>query len=86
MKLQTLGWNDRIESLFEPLKSSDLIPARVTRVDRGVVTVQSEKGKAPASIATQLDSSGEVGLPAVGDWVARMVMDVQVGGARWRTT
>jgi ribosome biogenesis GTPase len=75
MKLQTLGWNDRIESLFEPLKTSDLIPARVTRVDRGVVTVQSEMGLAPASIATQLDPSGEAGQPAVGDWVGMDLID-----------
>ena len=69
MTLQTLGWNDRFESLFAPYRASNLIPARVTRVDRGVVTVQTESGTATVSIASQLDSHGEAGPPAVGDWV-----------------
>lgn len=75
MKLQTLGWNDRIESLFAPFSSSELIPARVTRVDRGVVTVQTEMGLAPASVAGRLDPTGEAGLPAVGDWVGMDVIN-----------
>lgn len=69
MTLQTLGWNDRFEALFAPYRASNLIPARVTRVDRGVVTVQTESGTATVSIASQLDSQGEPGSPAVGDWV-----------------
>ena len=69
MTLQTLGWNDRFESLFAPYRASNLIPARVTGVDRGVVTVQTESGTVTVSIAGQLDSHGEAGSPAVGDWV-----------------
>jgi len=69
MTLQTLGWNDRLESLFAPYRASNLIPARVTGVDRGAVTVQTESGTVTVSIASQLDSQGESGPPAVGDWV-----------------
>jgi len=69
MTLQTLGWNDRFESLFAPYRASKLIPARVTRVDHGAVTVQSEMGTATIAIAGRLDSHGEAGPPAVGDWV-----------------
>ncbi len=69
MTLRTLGWNDRFGSLFAPYRASKLIPARVTRVDRGAVTVQSEMGTATISIAGPLDSHGESGPPAVGDWV-----------------
>jgi ribosome biogenesis GTPase len=69
MRLETLGWNDRFESLFAPYRASNLIPARVTRVDRGAVNVQSETGTATVSIAGQLDSHGEAGPPAVGDWI-----------------
>ena len=69
MTPQTLGWNDRLESLFAPYRASNLIPARVTGVDRGAVTVQTESGTAAVSIASQLDSPGESGPPAVGDWV-----------------
>jgi len=69
VKLETLGWNARFESLFAPYRTSNLIPGRVTRVDRGAVTVQSEAGTATVSVAGQLDQDGEAGPPAVGDWV-----------------
>jgi ribosome biogenesis GTPase len=69
MKLERLGWNDRLESLFTPYRSANLFPARVTRVDRGAATVQSEMGTATVSVASQLDSHGDAGPPAVGDWV-----------------
>jgi ribosome biogenesis GTPase len=69
MNLQDIGWNDRFESLFAPFKDSGLVAARVTRVDRGAVTVQSEAGTATASIAGRLSADGEPGQPAVGDWV-----------------
>jgi ribosome biogenesis GTPase len=69
MKLERLGWNERFESLFAPYRASNLIPARVIRVDRGAVTVRSEMGAVTVAVADQLDSQGEVGQPAVGDWV-----------------
>jgi ribosome biogenesis GTPase len=69
MMLEKLGWNDRFDTLFAPYRASNLIPARVIRVDRGVVTVQSEEGTATVSVAGRLDSYGEAGQPAVGDWV-----------------
>ena len=69
IELETIGWNDRFESLFAPYRVSNLIPARVTRVDPGTVTVQFDTGVAMAPIAGQIDSHGEVGPPAVGDWV-----------------
>jgi ribosome biogenesis GTPase len=69
MTLATLGWNDRFESLFAPYRGVNLLPARVTRVDRGLVTVRTEQGIAKASVAGRLDSHGEPGPPAVGDWV-----------------
>jgi len=69
MTLEPLGWNERFESLFEPYRASNLIPARVIGVDREVVTVETELGMATVSIAGRLDSHGEAGPPAVGDWV-----------------
>jgi ribosome biogenesis GTPase len=78
MKLQTLGWNDRFESLFEPFRSSKLQPARVIRVDRGAVTAQTQLGTIHASIAGRLSSDSEAGPPAVGDWVG---LDESGGGA-----
>ena len=69
IELETLGWNETFESLFEPYRPANLIPARVIGVDRGVVTVETESGTAVVSIAGRLDSHGEAGPPAVGDWV-----------------
>jgi ribosome biogenesis GTPase len=73
--LHRLGWDERLESLFAPFESSNLIPARVTRVDRGVLVVQSETATAPASTVSQLDPSGERDMPAVGDWVGMDLVD-----------
>jgi ribosome biogenesis GTPase len=78
MKLQTLGWNDRFESLFEQFRALNLQPARIVRVDRGAVTAQAELGTVTASIAGRLSTDGEVGPPAVGDWVG---LDESGGGA-----
>jgi ribosome biogenesis GTPase len=69
MTLEALGWNDRLQSLFAPYRAANLIPARVIHVERGIVTVEAESGTATVSIAGQLDSHGEQGPPAVGDWV-----------------
>ena len=77
MRMKAIGWNDRFESLFAELKISNLIPARITRVDRGAVTLQSEMGAATASIAGRLNPDGDAGPPAVGDWVG---MDPSGGG------
>jgi ribosome biogenesis GTPase len=75
MKLQTLGWNERFESLFGSFRSSRLVPARVTRVDRGVLIVNGEMGSAPVSIASRVHPDGESGPPAVGDWVGMDLID-----------
>lgn len=75
MKLQALGWDDRCESLFASFRSSSLVPARVTRVERGVSIVQGEMGMAPASIASRLHPEGEAGPPVVGDWVGIDVIE-----------
>ena len=78
MKLVDFGWNDRFESLFNPYLSNNLIPARVARVDRGAVIVQSTDGTESAVVAGTLDPAGEAGPPAVGDWVG---LDLQTDSA-----
>lgn len=70
MRLTELGWNDRFESIFDTDFKGPLVPARVIRVDRGAVTVQSTDDTVVAVVAGTLDPAGEVAQPAVGDWVA----------------
>lgn len=69
MNLKTLGWNDRFEALFATCERPGLVPGRVTRVDRGLLTVETEAGTLKASTGGRLDSSGATGPAAVGDWV-----------------
>jgi len=78
VKLSNLGWNGRFESLFNSFRNSNLFPARVIRVDRGAVTVQSADGTENAVVAGTLDSAGDAGPPAVGDWVG---LDLQTDSA-----
>lgn len=70
MNLAAFGWNDRLESIFNTDFNSTFVPARVVRVDRGAVTVQSAVGVVAAVVAGTLDPAGESCSPAVGDWVA----------------
>jgi len=69
VKLEDFGWNDRFESLFDSYRSNNLIPARVIRVDRGALTAQGAEETVTAVVAGALDPQGELGPPAVGDWV-----------------
>jgi len=74
VKLIDFGWNDRFETLFDPYLSNNFIPARVIRVDRGTLIVQSADGAENAVVAGTLEPAGDAGPPAVGDWVA---LDIQ---------
>ncbi len=70
MTLEMYGWNERFQSLFGLFQDGELIPARVTRVDRGAARVRTASGVSAAVSAGTLDTAGEAGPPAVGDWVA----------------
>lgn len=70
MKLTELGWNDRLDAIFNTHFNDNHIPARVIRVDRGAVSARSAEGTVAAVVAGTLDPAGEVDRPAVGDWVA----------------
>ncbi len=64
--LSSLGWND------EPLPPH-LIPARVTRVDRGACDVIAAGGEMRVNYSGALKRAANddpVALPCVGDWVA----------------
>ena len=59
--LVAIGWNDDVAAAVVAAHRPDAVPGRVTRVDRGVVTVLTDAGSVRAT-------RGEV-LPATGDWV-----------------
>ncbi len=72
MSLHTLGWNDRLQALFESHRPLGLEPARVAREERDSYRVLHAAGEIPARIAGRLrhQVSSRIDLPAVGDWVA----------------
>ena len=57
---QSVGWSDRVATLFASSERTDCVPARVVRVDRDRCAVLLADGESTAA--------GEP-LPAVGDWV-----------------
>jgi ribosome small subunit-dependent GTPase A len=77
--IHALGWDDaRAAELaaFETSHGSAVIPGRVSRVDRGALSVLTAGGPARVRPSSRLfsavdDMPGEpMGTPAVGDWVA----------------
>jgi ribosome biogenesis GTPase len=72
--LAELGWTDREATLFATLAESGLIPGRVSRVDRSLPLVITERGALRAEPATHLLKTRGTGSRAVvGDWVALAV-------------
>ena len=59
--LTAIGWNDDVAAAVEAAQRPDARPGRVSRVDRGLVTVLTEAGRVRAT-------RGDV-PPATGDWV-----------------
>jgi ribosome biogenesis GTPase len=75
VSITEFGWNARFQSLFDSLREEHLVPARVTRVDRGACVVETGSGSVPAVVAGRLDPDGEMAPAAVGDWVALNIGD-----------
>ncbi len=67
--LRALGFSERFEALFAPFAETGLVPARVSRVDRGQPLVLTAEGSTRAELAAHLRESDGGGV-AVGDWVA----------------
>jgi ribosome biogenesis GTPase len=70
LNLSHIGWNNRFAALFESFYNLGSEPGRVLRAERSLVTATTEHGIRAANLAGRLDSNGEQGPPAVGDWVA----------------
>jgi ribosome small subunit-dependent GTPase A len=64
--LSSLGWTPARGAALPP----GCLPARVSRVDRGRLTVLGADGESRVHVAAALRSGSGTGDPAVGDWVA----------------
>jgi hypothetical protein len=73
LALAAYGADERVATLFRTYAASDLVPARVVRVDRDRVLTAAVTGPTVAF--------GDP-LPAVGDWVALDPSDPQRGELR----
>ncbi len=75
MSLESLGWGPAFIDAFTSLASqstSPLVPGRVVRQQRGLLTVQTQSRVLLARTAGRLlhQAPGAEALPAIGDWVA----------------
>lgn len=72
MNLDTLGWNQIFQFYFSELNDPLLIPARVTRVDRGHCLLLAETGSVTAKwqAPIPIPDHESATIPAVGDWCA----------------
>ncbi len=72
MNLYDLGWNHFFFQYFENYTDQNLIPARVTCVQRNLLTIFNETGELKAELAGKFlrDTVGRADRPVVGDWVA----------------
>lgn len=71
MRLEDLGLDRGLAQMAAELGGPDLVPARVTAVDRGRYLIRGEGGEVPAELTGKFlhlaESAAE--LPCVGDWV-----------------
>ena len=72
-ELESLGWNDRLSSQYEPYADSgdDVVAGRVSIQHRGAYDVLTELGELRCEIPRRLihEAATTADLPVVGDWV-----------------
>ena len=71
-------WNSSLEEVFLPYYKDGLVPGRVVLEERGVLDVATESGTRSAALSGRLRhrAAGSGELPAIGDWVALELSDV----------
>ena len=69
--LDSLGWNDRLSSLYEPFAGDGVVAGRVSIQHRGAYDVLTELGELRCEVPRRLvhDAVTNADLPVVGDWV-----------------
>ena len=83
--LNEYGWDPGLEEVFSLYYQGGLVPGRVVLEERGVLDVATESGTWRAALSGRLrhHAAGSGELPAIGDWVALELSDLD-GVARIR--
>lgn len=70
-ELESLGWNDRLSSLYEPFAADGVVAGRVSIQHRGAYDVLTELGELRCEVPRRLvhEAATTADLPVVGDWV-----------------
>lgn len=71
-ELESLGWNDRLSSLYEPYAAdADVVAGRVSIQHRGAYDVLTELGELRCEVPRRVvyEAATTADLPVVGDWV-----------------
>ncbi|MCY7302653.1 MAG: ribosome small subunit-dependent GTPase A [Thermoleophilia bacterium] len=70
-ELESLGWTDRLSTLYEAFAGDDVIAGRVSVQHRGAYDVLTEVGELRCDVPRRLVHEAETtaDLPVVGDWV-----------------
>jgi ribosome biogenesis GTPase len=70
-ELESLGWNDRLSSLYEPFAADGVVAGRVSIQHRGAYDVLTELGELRCEVTRRLvhEATATADLPVVGDWV-----------------
>ena len=70
-ELESLGWNDRLSTLYEPFAGDDVVAGRVSIQHRGAYDVLTEHGELRCDVPRRLvhEAATTADLPVVGDWV-----------------
>ena len=70
-EIKTYGWNDQLQTEFQPFADRGLIPGRVIVQQRSHYRLMTDLGELAADMAGRFaHGAGEAGLPVTGDWVA----------------
>jgi len=70
-ELESLGWNVRLSTLYEPFAGDDVVAGRVSVQHRGAYDVLTGHGELRCDIPRRLvhEATTTADLPVVGDWV-----------------
>ena len=81
--LSRYGWSPELRELFDQEFEGrdDLVPGRVSVQQRGILTLVTDQGEVPATLAGRFVRDAAQGdFPVAGDWVGVALQPGRVGG------